>query len=198
MSGLDAGRFAELLAGYCLDVQPGQQVLVRSSTLAAPLLLELQRAILEREAWPLLRVELPGQAEAFHAHAREAQLDGFAPLALTEAEGAGAALTIAAPENTRALSGVDPQRLARTQRARRRLQEARLRRRWAITLWPTQAGAQERARASRTSRRSSPARSSSSAPTPSRRGASCRRSRPGSSSAWPRRASCASRPRAPT
>ena len=40
--------------------QPGQQVLVRSTTLAAPLLLELQRAILERDAWPLLRVELPG------------------------------------------------------------------------------------------------------------------------------------------
>ena len=42
--------------GYCLDVQPGQQVLVRSTTLAAPLLLALQREILEREAWPALRV----------------------------------------------------------------------------------------------------------------------------------------------
>ena len=61
MTELASGAFADLLAGYCLDVQAGQEtVLVRSTSLAAPLLLELQRAILERDAWPLLRVELPG------------------------------------------------------------------------------------------------------------------------------------------
>ena len=85
MTGVDAGAFADLLAGYCLDVRPGQQVLVRSTTQAAPLLLELQRAILERDAWPLLRVELPGQARGFYEHARDWQLDEFPPLALTEA-----------------------------------------------------------------------------------------------------------------
>ena len=67
---LDPAPFADLLAGYCLDVQPGQQVVVRSTTLAAPLLLELQRAILERDAWPTFRVELPGESAGFYAHAR--------------------------------------------------------------------------------------------------------------------------------
>ena len=78
--------FADLLAGYCLEVQPGENVLVRSTTLAAPLLLELQRAILERDAWPLLRVELPGQTPAFYAHARDRHLDDYPDLALTEAK----------------------------------------------------------------------------------------------------------------
>ncbi|MBA2637079.1 MAG: aminopeptidase, partial [Solirubrobacterales bacterium] len=54
MSAPDPAAFADLLTSYCLDVQPGHQVLVRSTTLAAPLLLELQRAILERDAWPLV------------------------------------------------------------------------------------------------------------------------------------------------
>src|SRR3954462_2853560 len=45
---LSAPRFAELLVGYCLEGQAGQQVLVRSPSLATALLLELQRAILER------------------------------------------------------------------------------------------------------------------------------------------------------
>ena len=36
---IDARAFAELLAGYCLEVRPGEQILVRSTTLAAPLLL---------------------------------------------------------------------------------------------------------------------------------------------------------------
>ena len=51
---------------------------MRSTTLAAPLLLELQRAILERDAWPLLRVELPGEARGFYEHARDRHLDEFA------------------------------------------------------------------------------------------------------------------------
>ena len=63
-----------------------EQVLVRSTTLAAPLLLELQGEILRRGAWPLLRVEVPGEAASFYANARDEQLDDFAPLALTEAK----------------------------------------------------------------------------------------------------------------
>ena len=43
-------RVRRLLADYCLDVAEREQVLVRSTTLAAPLLLELQREILAREA----------------------------------------------------------------------------------------------------------------------------------------------------
>jgi aminopeptidase len=116
---------------------------VRSTTLAAPLLLELQRAILDRDAWPLLRIELPGATAAFHRHARDRHLDEVAPLALAEALGADATLAIQAPENTRALAGVDPERLSRAGRARRELREATLRSRWCTTLWPTQASAQE-------------------------------------------------------
>ena len=50
---------------------------MRSSTLAAPLLLALQEELLVREAWPLIRTELPGADEAFWQHARDAHLDGF-------------------------------------------------------------------------------------------------------------------------
>jgi aminopeptidase len=140
---LDAARFADLLAGYCLDVQPGQEVLVRSTTLAEPLLLECQRAILARDAWPLLRVELPGATAAFHRQALERHLDGFSQIALAEIRKAHALLAIQAPDNTRALSGIDPERLARAARARRPLSEQALKRRWCATLWPTHAGAQQ-------------------------------------------------------
>ena len=134
--------FARLLCGYCLDARPGQQVVVRSTTLAAPLLLAVQRELLEREAWPLLRIELPGAGEQWWDAARDRQLDGFAPAELTEAEQTDASLTIQAPENTTALAGVDPQRMARAARARAPLREAGMRRRWCSTLWPTAAGAQ--------------------------------------------------------
>ena len=56
----DPARFAALLCDSCLEVKPGQQVSVRSTTHAAPLLLALEEALLEREAWPLVRPSLPG------------------------------------------------------------------------------------------------------------------------------------------
>ena len=52
---------------------------MRSTTLAAPLLLALQREILEREAWPALRTSLPGQAEGYWAAARDVHLDSLSP-----------------------------------------------------------------------------------------------------------------------
>ena len=144
MSGaLDPDRLAELLCGYCLDVRPGQQVVVRSTPLAAPLLRSVQRAVLERDAWPLLRVGVPGLEEGFYRAARDRHLDGVAPAELAEAEGTDCSLAIQAPENTRALAGVDPGRMARAARARAPVREAAMRRRWCGTLWPTPAGAQQ-------------------------------------------------------
>ncbi len=140
---IDAAAFARLLAGYCLEADHDQQIVVRSTTLAAPLLLELQRELLERQAWPLLRVELPGQTSAFYTHAREFHLDGYAPRAFEEAKKAHASLAIQAPENTRALAGLDPERLRRAAIGRETVRHAALQRRWCLTVWPTDALAQE-------------------------------------------------------
>src|SRR3954466_8189466 len=140
---VSATRFADLLAGYCLDVKPGQQVLVRSTALAAPLLLELQRTILERDAWPLLRVELPGQGRAFYEHARDRHFDDLPDLALTEAKKIDATVGIQAPGDVRELAGVDPDRIARYARARRPVREATMKKRWCSTLWPTAALAEQ-------------------------------------------------------
>ncbi|HEX4692440.1 MAG TPA: aminopeptidase [Solirubrobacteraceae bacterium] len=140
---IDPAAFARLLAGYCLEVEPGQQVVVASTTLAAPLLLALQRELLERDAWPLLRVELPGQAEGFWESAGERHLDAVAPAMLTEVEGTDASLRIQAPDNTQALAGVDPARSARAARAAAPMRESMLARRWCLTIWPTPALAQQ-------------------------------------------------------
>ncbi|MCD6728165.1 MAG: aminopeptidase [Solirubrobacteraceae bacterium] len=140
---LDAAAMAELLAGYCLDVRAGQHVAVRSTALAAPLLLELQRAILEREAWPRLQVELPGQAAGFHAHARARQLDEVDEVALAEAGAFDATLSVQAPAVLGELAGIDPARIARVARSRRPVRERTLQRRWCSTLWPTAALAEQ-------------------------------------------------------
>jgi aminopeptidase len=138
---LDPRPFADLLTGYCLDVRPRQKVVVRTTALAAPLVLELQRAILEREAWPSFRIDLPGQAAGFYAHARDLHLDDFDDLEMAEAKALDAVLGIQAPYDAGELAAVDPARIARVARARRPLRERTLSRRWCSTLWPTEAGA---------------------------------------------------------
>jgi aminopeptidase len=141
--GPDPDRVAALLCDWCLEVAPGQQVMVTSTPLAAPLLTALHRALLAREAWPVMRVGLPGLAADFYRYAAPHQLDSFAPVELAEMEAVDAVLRIDAPANTAALADVDPALIARAATARRPVTAARMARRWSVTLWPTPALAQE-------------------------------------------------------
>jgi leucyl aminopeptidase (aminopeptidase T) len=78
--GPDPDAFAALLCDWCLEVQEGQQVLVNTTTLAEPAVRALHRGLLQRGAWPLLRVAPPYLTEDFYRFAGDAQLDRFAPL----------------------------------------------------------------------------------------------------------------------
>ena len=106
---IDPAAHAALLCDYCLEVQPGEQVVVRSTTLglAARCSRSSARCSSARRG-RCCGSSLPGQEEAFWAAARDVHLDGFAPLELVEAEETDASIAIHAPENTRALAGVDP------------------------------------------------------------------------------------------
>lgn len=140
--GIDPARFAALLCDWCLEVAPGQQILVSSTSLAEPLLDALHAAILDRDAWPVMQMSSPAWGPAFYAHARERHLDGYPAVERRQAEAIDAALGIDAPRNAAALADVDPARIARASVARTELRELRLAGRWAGTLWPTPALAQ--------------------------------------------------------
>jgi aminopeptidase len=140
---IDADAFAAVLCDWCMEVREGDQVLVVSSTLSEPLVRALNRAIVTRGAWPALRVSPPGVLEDFYRLATEEQLDSFAPLELAEVQAADAYVRIDAPENVRALAGIDPGVIARAARARTQIQETRLGKRWCGTIWPTPALAQQ-------------------------------------------------------
>jgi aminopeptidase len=140
---IDADKFAALVCDWCVDASEGDQVRVGAPLPAMPLARALHRALLERDAWPLLRLAPDELAEDFYRYAGEFHLDSFAPIDLVEAEGVDTLISIAAPTNTRALAGVDPALIARSARARRPVQEARLASRWCGTQWPTPALAQQ-------------------------------------------------------
>ena len=140
---IDADAFAVLIADWCLDVQPGQQILIDTTTLAVEPATALHRAVLERGAWPLLRLAPPGLEAGFFRHARDLQLDTVAPIQLAEYESADASVRLMAPASTTALEGVDPALVGRRTRAQEPLRRARARRRWCISIWPTPALAEQ-------------------------------------------------------
>lgn len=140
---IDTSRFAALLCDWCLEVRPAQQILIATTTLAEPLVSALHREVLDREAWPLLRLAPPAAVADFYRHAHPQHLDGYAPLELIEVESIDGWLRIDAPANTRALAGIDPLLIARAATARAPIQETRLGLRWCGTLWPTPALSQQ-------------------------------------------------------
>ena len=140
---IDPDAFAVLIADWCLDVQPGQQILIETTTLAEQAAVALHRAVLERGGWPLLRLAPAGLEADFHRHAREQQLDSIAPIELSETQQADASLRIIAPASTNPLAHIDPATIARRTRAQEPLRAARAQHRWSLTIWPTPALAQQ-------------------------------------------------------
>lgn len=140
----DVRAFAELICDYSLEVSEGNQVLIDSPLIAQPFLLELQRSVLERGAWPLFRLKMPEQESGFYRHAKEIQLDGFAPLELDEFKSVDRYLRIIAAQDPGGFEGIEPEVISRATKARAALLAAKfdiqLR---SLTYWPTQIAADQ-------------------------------------------------------
>lgn len=140
---IDPDAFAVLLADWCLEVQPRQQILIHSTTLAQEPAAALYRAVLDRGGWPLLRLEPPGLAADFFRHASERHLDEVPGAELAEARAVDASVNIIANAVANPLAAVDPPLVSRRARGLAPLREALAQRRWTLSIWPTPAQAQQ-------------------------------------------------------
>jgi aminopeptidase len=138
----DPVAFAALLCDWCLEVSPGDRVLVESTTLAEPLAVELHRAILQRDAWPFLHLAPPAAAGDLHRFGHERHLTQPPPMELALMSGVDSRVRVDAPANTNELADVDPALIAGLAVAREELRRLALARRWCGTLLPTPALAQ--------------------------------------------------------
>ena len=136
-------RWADLLVDYCLRVAPGETIVLGSEWEARPLVEACYRAIVLREAHPLIRLDLPGLAEFFLKHATDAMLAHAPPTGLYEAETVDGRIRIAAESDTRSMRDVDPARQAAIDRARAPIRKAASKKRWVLTQYPTAAYAND-------------------------------------------------------
>ena len=141
-------QWAETLVGYSLDLQPGEQVLIRVDEAAIPLAKEVYRAALAVGAYPSMQVTVDGLDEIFLMTASNNQLEWVPPARKLEYETMDALCSISAPSNTSALAGVAPDKQARVQKANQVIRKSLFERaavgkaKWNVTLYPTQGAAQ--------------------------------------------------------
>jgi aminopeptidase len=142
-------KLAKVLIHYSLELKPGQQLELRTSPLADELSLAVYAEAIKAGAHVVVQNSLPGAEEIFYKHASGEQLDYVSPLHKLTIESFDAILYIEAEHNTRALSGIDPVRLARHRKARAPISKTLLERsarnelHWCLTVYPTPAMAQE-------------------------------------------------------
>jgi aminopeptidase len=142
-------KLAQVLVRYSLKVQPGQLVRISGPAAAEPLIVEAYRDVLAAGAHPYTRIAVDGLDEIFYKQATDDQIRFVSPLAPIEVEKIDAELGIWASTNTRALTGVDPKRMAMRREATREISRRFLERaahnelRWVGTQYPTHADAQD-------------------------------------------------------
>ncbi len=142
-------KLAKVLVHYSLELKSGQQLELRTSPLAEELALAVYAEALQAGAHVVIQNSMPGAEEIFYKYASAEQLDYASPLQRLTTETFDAILYLEAEHNTRALSGVAPERIARARKARSETNKILLERsarqelRWCYTIYPTQAFAQE-------------------------------------------------------
>ena len=137
-------KLARVLVDYSIEAGEGEQVIVSGSAAAEPLIREVYTRLLDVGAIPVPQVALSGMQELFFGHAKEHHYEKTPPVVYALYEGADAFISIMAPQNTRALAAVDPQKQQALSKRDKALQEMVLGKdRWALTLFPTNALAQE-------------------------------------------------------
>lgn len=142
-------KWAEALAGYSVDVQPGQTVAITGGTAAADLLREVAKAVTARGAYAVVLPTLEGTASDLLLHGSDEQLTFISPMERFIRMEADVVINVRAETNTRRMSAVDPSRQRLFAGARNELSRAFMQRAadgdldWTLTLFPTDAYAQD-------------------------------------------------------
>jgi aminopeptidase len=149
MQDIRIERWAHTLVHYCLYLKAGEPVAIRATPLAAPLIEAVYREVVRVGAHPLPLIELESLDEILLREGNESQIATISPVLAATVEYVDAQLTIGSKGNTKSLGNIDPARLAMRRQAGLAMQKTRRKReqagkfRWSLTLYPTEAYAQD-------------------------------------------------------
>jgi aminopeptidase len=142
-------NFAKVLVDFCTEIQPGDRVLLQSTTLAEELVRELYVLILERGGHPYIDMRLPERKELKLRFGNDEQLKHTDQLVAHAYENFESRIRIWAEGNTKANSGYDAKKQSLLMQANTPILNSQFERggrdefKWVTTMFPTRAYAQQ-------------------------------------------------------
>ena len=142
-------KLAEVLVNYSTEVQKDDRVIIQGQAIAEPLLKAIYAETLKAGGHPFLQIGLPGLSSVHFKYASDEQLQYIHEPMRYVLENYDVGISIQASENTKAMSNVDPAKLALEQSARKDLFVTMMHRvaerefRWVGAQFPTNAHAQD-------------------------------------------------------
>src|SRR5205823_14222230 len=110
-------KLAKVLVHYSLKLQPGDKLAIKSRDIAAPLIREVYREAIRAGAHITTFIGIDGLQEIELQESSNEQLAHVSQFTTFVTDYFDATLTIWAEENTRALSSIDPKRIATRRKA---------------------------------------------------------------------------------
>ena len=157
MTDSRVARLAEVITAYSTGVKPGDRVFITASPVAQPLTLAVIEEVVKRGGLPHITAGngyhhldlVPGALEVLLKYGTDEQIQYLNPFEKMAVDEFDVRIAIKGDLNTKALSGIDPKRIALMLAARRDVTETMMRRsaegtlRWVVTQFPTEALAQD-------------------------------------------------------
>ena len=142
-------NLAKIIVEYCMSVKPKDRVAILGSTLSESLMLAIQREVLRAGGYPHLFASLPGSDYIRFSESSDDQLDFVSPVMKMVFEEFECLASLYSKANTSALTNIDPAKQDRVVKAQADVMKRYKERaatgeiKWAITMFPTNAHAQD-------------------------------------------------------
>ncbi|HIE10061.1 MAG TPA: aminopeptidase [Kiritimatiellae bacterium] len=136
-------NLARILVRYSIRAREGQTVSVDATPQAEPLVKAVYLELIRAGAFPVVRMAPAALNEIFLRFGRRHHFTTVTAYHRAFVRTVDASIRIASSPNTRALSRVDPRRQALLVKTHRTLRDRLLKKPWVLTLYPTQAYAQD-------------------------------------------------------
>jgi aminopeptidase len=142
-------KLADVLVGYSTTVRPGDLVCIQGNLPTTPLIREVYRSVLRAGGHPTARLLVDEADEALLDEGNDVQVEWISLDHRWHLEHGDVWIVLDGPENTKHLSGVDPEKMGRRAKAREPYQKLYFERwgrgefRWVLCGYPTDAAAQD-------------------------------------------------------
>ncbi len=138
-------QLAAILVRYSVAARRGEQIGISATTAAEPLVAAIYEELLRVGAYPVLRLQPPSCQESFFRLGQPHHFSETGSIARLLARELDGQISIYSDTNTRALSAIDPARQTQFMKTMRPIKDRMLHKKWNVTLFPTEAFAQDAA-----------------------------------------------------